>query len=73
MTGTRSEVGFLLPLPGPRETGDIMSLTFEGKVAGVTGDAHGIGKCVVGENICIDGGMTRQMICHGDHGWKLEG
>lgn len=26
-----------------------------------------------GENICIDGGMTRQMIYHGDHGWKLEG
>ena len=25
-----------------------------------------------GENICIDGGMTRQMIYHGDHGWKLE-
>jgi NAD(P)-dependent dehydrogenase (short-subunit alcohol dehydrogenase family) len=25
-----------------------------------------------GENICIDGGMTHQMIYHGDHGWKLE-
>jgi hypothetical protein len=25
-----------------------------------------------GENICIDGGMTRQMIYHGDNGWKLE-
>jgi len=24
------------------------------------------------ENICIDGGMTRQMIYHGDHGWRLE-
>ena len=24
------------------------------------------------ENICIDGGMTRQMIYHGDHGWTLE-
>ena len=24
------------------------------------------------ENICIDGGMTKQMIYHGDHGWKLE-
>ena len=23
------------------------------------------------ENICIDGGMTRQMIYHGDHGWTL--
>ena len=25
-----------------------------------------------GENICIDGGMTRQMIYHGDCGWNLE-
>lgn len=24
------------------------------------------------ENICIDGGMTKQMIYHGDHGWKLD-
>ncbi|MBO7233847.1 MAG: SDR family oxidoreductase [Paludibacteraceae bacterium] len=27
---------------------------------------------ITGENICIDGGMTRQMIYHGDGGWKLE-
>ena len=27
---------------------------------------------VTGENICIDGGMTRQMIYHGDHGWTLQ-
>lgn len=27
---------------------------------------------ITGENICIDGGMTRQMIYHGDHGWRLE-
>ena len=27
---------------------------------------------ITGENICIDGGMTRQMIYHGDHGWILE-
>jgi len=27
---------------------------------------------ITGENICIDGGMTRQMIYHDDHGWKLE-
>ena len=27
---------------------------------------------ITGENICIDGGMTRQMIYHGDHGWHLE-
>lgn len=25
-----------------------------------------------GENICIDGGMTKQMIYHGDCGWSLE-
>lgn len=28
---------------------------------------------ITGENICIDGGMTKQMIYHGDHGWRLEG
>ena len=27
---------------------------------------------ITGENICIDGGMTKQMIYHGDHGWTLE-
>jgi len=27
---------------------------------------------ITGENICIDGGMTRLMIYHGDHGWTLE-
>lgn len=27
---------------------------------------------ITGENICIDGGMTRQMIYHNDCGWKLE-
>lgn len=27
---------------------------------------------ISGENICIDGGMTRLMIYHGDNGWKLE-
>ena len=25
-----------------------------------------------GENICIDGGMTKQMIYHNDFGWKLK-
>ena len=28
---------------------------------------------ITGENICIDGGMTRLMIYHGDHGWQLDG
>lgn len=27
---------------------------------------------ITGENICIDGGMTKQMIYHGDYGWKCE-
>ncbi len=27
---------------------------------------------ISGENICIDGGMTKQMIYHGEHGWKYE-
>ena len=28
---------------------------------------------ITGENICIDGGMTRQMICHNDFSWTYEG
>ena len=27
---------------------------------------------ITGENICIDGGMTHQMIYHADHRWKLD-
>ena len=27
---------------------------------------------ITGENICIDGGMTRQMIYNGDYGWTLK-
>lgn len=27
---------------------------------------------ITGENICIDGGMTHQMIYHADHGWSLD-
>lgn len=27
---------------------------------------------ITGENICIDGGMTRMMIYHGDEGWTLD-
>ena len=26
---------------------------------------------ITGENICIDGGQTKLMIYHGDHGWTL--
>ena len=28
---------------------------------------------ITGENICIDGGMTRLMIYHGEHGWEYCG
>lgn len=28
---------------------------------------------ITGENICIDGGMTRLMVYHNDCGWSLEG
>ena len=27
---------------------------------------------ITGENICIDGGRTKLMIYHGDHGWTLQ-
>ena len=27
---------------------------------------------ITGENLCIDGGMTRLMIYHGDHGWAYQ-
>ena len=27
---------------------------------------------ITGENICVDGGMTKQMIYHNDWGWRLE-
>ena len=27
---------------------------------------------ITGENICVDGGMTKAMIYHGDHGWTLD-
>ena len=26
---------------------------------------------ITGENICVDGGMTKLMIYHNDYGWKL--
>ena len=28
---------------------------------------------ITGENLCIDGGMTKLMIYHGDHGWTYQG
>ena len=27
---------------------------------------------ITGEDLCIDGGMTKQMIYHGDFGWSFE-
>ncbi len=48
----------------------------EKKVAVITGGAKGIchlcsdkAGFISGENICIDGGMTKLMIYHGEHGW----
>jgi len=51
--------------------------------AGRVGNPHDIANMVLylcsdmagfitGENVCIDGGMTRLMIYHGDHGWSLD-
>ena len=70
--------------PGWIETGDIVH---EGpdayqQPAGRVGNPMDIANMVLylcsdkagfitGENICIDGGMTRQMIYHGDCGWTL--
>ena len=34
--------------------------------------ASGKAGFITGENICIDGGQTKLMIYHGDHGWTLE-
>ena len=31
----------------------------------------GMAANMIGVNICIDGGMTRQMIYHNDFGWTL--
>ena len=60
---------------------------FEGKTAVITGGAQGIGKSIAemalflcsdkagfitGENVCIDGGMTKLMIYHGEHGWEYK-
>ncbi len=28
---------------------------------------------ITGENVCVDGGMTRLMIYHGEHGWTYQG
>ena len=27
---------------------------------------------ITGENVCIDGGMTKLMIYHGEHGWEYK-
>lgn len=71
--------------PGWIETGDVV---YEGPDAiqqpvGRVGNTMDIANMILylcsdkagfisGENICIDGGMTKQMIYHGEHGWQLE-
>lgn len=68
--------------PGWIETGDAM---YEGPDAeqqpvGRVGKTEDIANMILylcsdkasfisGENICIDGGMTKQMVYHGEHGW----
>lgn len=67
---------------------DTTGTTYEGPDAyqqpsGRVGNPHDIAEMVMylcsekagfinGENITIDGGMTRQMIYHGEHGWNLD-
>lgn len=71
--------------PGWIETGDTM---YEGADAtqqpvGRVGNTLDIANMILylcsdkagfinGENICIDGGMTKQMIYHGEHGWNYK-
>lgn len=71
--------------PGWIETGDTV---YEGpdatqQLVGRVGNTMDIANMILflcsdkagfisGENICIDGGMTKQMIYHGEHGWKYE-
>lgn len=40
-------------------------MDYTNKVMIITGGAHGIG-----ETICVDGYMTKQMIYSGEHGWQ---
>lgn len=72
--------------PGWIETGDTV---YEGpdatqQLVGRVGNAMDIANVILflcsdkagfisGENICIDGGMTKLMIYHGEHGWNYEG
>lgn len=72
--------------PGWIETGDV---AYEGpdatqQLVGRVGNTMDIANMILflcsdkagfisGENICIDGGMTKQMIYHGEHGWNYEG
>lgn len=71
--------------PGWIETGDVI---YEGadasqQLVGRVGNTMDIANAILflcsdkagfitGENLCIDGGMTKQMIYHGEHGWKYE-
>ena len=46
-------------------------MEFKNKHAVITGGANGTA-FITGENITIDGGMSRLMVYHNDNGWKLE-
>lgn len=47
-------------------------MQFKDKIVVITGGADKA-RFITGENICIDGGMTKLMIYHGEHGWNYEG
>ena len=55
--------------------GDVVVIRYEGPmdianmVLFLCSDKAGF---ITGENICIDGGMTKQMIYHDDFGWTLD-
>lgn len=40
----------------------------------LTGGANGIGNAifVTGQKFIVDGGMSKQMIYHEEHGWRYE-
>lgn len=41
-------------------------------LVGDIADKRNLETFITEENICIDGGMTRLMVYHGDHGWEYK-
>ena len=48
---------------------EVIDVTPGNHFVGDIGDKAGF---ITGENICIDGGMTKLMIYHGDNGWRMD-